>query len=119
MYSKLIPLIALFLFVVPAKISNGSDSKTATTQSESSKSNNQSAGKQSQHDNTARETVALPDDVGSTHSNDNGDEDGRPHYYHFTRINKRWRAVFCFAAKMIVLIAHVCFLISTYIHTTS
>ncbi len=119
MNSKFFFIVAFFLFLVPAIISTGSNSGTTTTQTKTVNDHNLSAP-DPQHHNGVLWGLEWPTNFNRSAPGDhNSDDDGKSHYFHFNRFEKRrCKAIFCFLAKILLLITHVCSLFVGYTHLT-
>ncbi len=112
-------IVAFFLFVVPAIVSNGSNSNNTAGQTKTA-NNPDLTAPDNQHHNSIPLGLELPKNLTQgSRGNHNSDDDGKSHYFHFNRYQKRrCRAIFCFAAKIILLITHLCSLFSGFVHIT-
>jgi hypothetical protein len=121
MYSKFFFSVVLFLFVIAIKVSSGNESENTSRQTKSYSTKDVVTPVHPANDNNAT-TLALefPKDYSSNHQNNHpGDDDAQTHYFHFNRLNRRrWKALLCFAAKIILLITHLCSFFSAFIHLT-
>ncbi len=119
MNSKFFFIVAIFLFLVPAIVSTGSNSNNTTSQTKAGNDHDFTAP-DDQHHNSIPWSLELPNNFNqNAGGNHNSDEDGKSHYFHFNRYQKRrCRALACFVAKIILLITHLCSLLSGFVHIT-
>jgi len=112
-------IVAFFLLVVPGIVSIGSN-KNTTRQTKTVNYPDLTAP-DDQHHSGVPWGLELPNNYNqNTGGNHNGDDDGKSHYFHFNRYQKRRRrAIVCFAAKIILLITHLCSLFSGFVHITN
>lgn len=77
---------------------------------------------QPKHSYPVAELIAFefPQELNKASHAQPAQEDGKTHSYHFTRFEKRrWRLFYCLLAKLILFLAHICFLICSYLHLTA
>ncbi len=108
-----------FLLLVPAIVSNGSNGNNSAGQTKS-QSNHDFSAPAKQHQSSLPWALEWPNDYNqNSQGNHNGDDDGQCYYFHFTRLEKRkWRAIFCWGAKFILLITHISSLFMGFVHFT-
>lgn len=110
---------AAFFLLLVANALKGSNGNNTAEQTKSENAHDFSAPTQ-QHQNGFPWALEWPNDYNqNTQENHNSDDDGQCYYFHFTRLEKRrWRAIFCLGAKIILLITHICSLFLGFVHIT-
>ncbi len=118
MNSKFLFIVAFLLFLVPAIFSIGSNSNNTISQTRTVNDHDLTAP-DNQHHNIVLWGLELPNNYQGTSGNHHSEEDGKSHYFHFNRLHKRrCKAVFCFLAKIILLVTHLSTLFTGFIHLT-
>jgi hypothetical protein len=116
MYSKFLLTIALALFLAPVKVGSNAAKKHLATYSTASKT--EEVHQQANHFHLhTLQIIADAPELNASKDHYPLEEDGRSHQFHFNRLNRRkWKAAYLLAAKIILLIAHLCFLASISLH---
>ncbi|MES2894133.1 MAG: hypothetical protein V4725_19085 [Bacteroidota bacterium] len=119
MNSKFLLPIAVIFFLFSCQTTLGSNRKNQVIPVTTGNAQHLSTPK---HNYLTIELISFefPQEVNKASQGQPAQEDGKTHSYHFTRFDKRrWRLFYCLVAKLILLLAHVCFLICSYLHLTA
>ncbi len=119
MNSKFLLPIAFFFFLVSFQNAFGGDRKNLVLAIFNSATQQVA---QPKHRYPVVELIAFefPQELNKASLTQPAQEDGKTHSYHFTRFEKRrWRLFYCLVAKLILLLAHICFLLCSYLHLTA